>query len=132
MKKITKMNKQIFHDYLIMTVREIIGDDFDEENLRFKIVATYEKDKTYNGLDDMMCLLYLSEKNLGHRPWNIKDTVDLVACNEPFVPTKIIISLDKHENELYIFNFVTTSRFREPSLLGNADTGHPPFRAIFD
>ena len=31
MKKITKMNKQIFHEYLIMTVREIIGDDFDEE-----------------------------------------------------------------------------------------------------
>ncbi len=131
MKKITKMDKTIFHDYLIMTIKEIVGDDFDENSIRFTIVATYEKDKPYNGLDDMMRLLYLSEKNVGGRLWNVQDTIDLVACNHPFVPTKINISLDRRENGLIIFNFVTTSRFREPSLLGNVDTGHPPFRAIY-
>ncbi|MBR1853306.1 MAG: hypothetical protein IJ794_09230, partial [Lachnospiraceae bacterium] len=68
--------------------------------------------------------------NIGDRLLTVMETVRLVACKEPLVPIWINISLDKMENGKVVFNFETSLRFRKPSLLGNADTGHPPFRAI--
>lgn len=131
MEKTRKMDKEIFHDNLIMTITEIVqANKLDELSFRFKIIPVYEKDKSFNGTDDLMRLVALSEKNIGNRLLTIDETVNLVACQSPFVPIWINISLNKIEKEKIIFNFETSLRFRKPSLLRNAETGHPPFKAV--
>lgn len=131
MEKIKEMNKHIFHDNLVMTIYEIMNTkDLDESKIRFKILPVYEVDKPFNATDDLMRLVALSEKNVGNRLLTLEETVKLVACKSPFVPIWINVSLNKMDEEKMIFNFETSLRFRKPSLLRNAETGHPPFRAI--
>lgn len=77
-----------------------------------------------------MRLTLLSEKNVGSRLLTLEEIVKLVAWNLPLVPIWINISFNRRENEKIIFNFETSLRLRKPSLLRNAETGHPPFKAI--
>jgi len=129
--KLKEMNKSIFYNNLIMTINEIIGNTkSDNKSLKFKIIPVYEKDKPFNGLDNQMRLIALSEKNVGNRLLTIEETVNLVACQSPFVPIWINISLNKINNHILLFNFETSLRFRKPSQLKNIETGHPPFKAI--
>lgn len=131
MEKLREMNKSIFHDNLMLTINEIIDNKkIDEKNIRFKIISVYEKDKSFNGTDDLMRLVALSEKNVGNRKLTVDETVNLVACKSPLVPIWINISFNRMEEEKFIFNFETSLRFRKPSLLRNAETGHAPFKAI--
>ncbi len=131
MEKVREMNKKIFYNNLIMTIYEIMDTkDVDEGKVRFKIIPVYEKDKPSNGRDDLMRLVLLSEQNVGSRLLTIKQTVKLVACMEPLVPIWINVSLDRVDGEKIIFNFETSLRLRKPSLLRNAETGHPPFKAV--
>ena len=132
MEKLREMNKSIFHDNLMLTINEIIDNKkIDEKNIRFKIIPVYEKDKSFNGTDDLMRLVALSEKNVGNRKLTVDETVNLVACKSPpVVPIWINISFNRMEEEKFIFNFETSLRFRKPSLLRNAETGHAPFKAI--
>lgn len=61
--KLKEMNKSIFYDNLMLTINEIMGDmRLDDRNLRFKIMPVYEKDRSFNGLDNQMRLIALSEK----------------------------------------------------------------------
>ena len=129
MKKIKEMSKSIFQENLLATIKEIMSDDdFEEKKLRFKIVPVYEEKKSFNAVDDSMRLIALSEKNVGNRLLTLEETVRLVACNSPLVPIWINVSLINTDK--IIFNFETSLRFRKPSLLRNAETGHPPFKAI--
>ncbi|MDE7444708.1 MAG: hypothetical protein K2N15_03240 [Lachnospiraceae bacterium] len=129
--KIREMNKDIFQDNLMMTIKEIMVDkDIEEKKLRFKIIPVYEEKKPLNAVDDIMRLIVLGEKNVGNRLLTLKKTVRLVACQSPLVPIWINISLNKIDGDKIIFNFETSLRFRKPSLLRNAETGHPPFKAI--
>lgn len=129
--KIKEMNKSIFYNNLILTINEITGNSkLDDKSIRFKIIPVYEEDKTFNGLDNQMRLIALSEKNIGNRLLTIEETVNLVACQSPFVPIWVNISLMDISNQWIIFNFETSLRFRKPSQLRNAETGHPPFKAI--
>ena len=129
--KLREMNKSIFHDNLMLTINEIMGDmRLDDKNLKFNIIPVYEKNKPFNGLDDLMRLVVLSEKNVGNRLLTVEETVNLVACRSPFVPIWINISLNEISEHQIIFNFETSLRFRKPSLLRNVETGHPPFKAI--
>lgn len=131
MEKIREMNKTIFRDNLTMTISEIVDSKkLEQLSIRFKIIPIYEKEKSFNGTDDLMRLVALSEKNVGNRLLSIDETVNLVACKEPLVPIWINISLNQTEEEMIIFNFETSLRFRKPSLLRNAETGHAPFKAI--
>ncbi|MEY8268979.1 hypothetical protein AALA79_21810 [Lachnospiraceae bacterium 64-25] len=131
MEKVKEMNKTIFRDNLLMTVDEVLGHmDVDKDNIRFEIIPVYEKNKTFNGLDDTMRLVVLSEKNVGNKLFTLDEIIKLVAWNLPFVPIWINISLNRKEGEKIIFNFETSLRLRKPSLLRNADTGHAPFKAI--
>ena len=131
MEKLREMNKSIFHDNLMLTINEIIDNKkIDEKNIRFKIIPVYEKDKSFNGTDDLMRLVALSEKNVGNSNLTVDETVNLVACKSPLVPIWINISFNRMEEEKFIFNFETSLRFRKPSLLRNAETGHAPFKAI--
>ena len=129
--KLKEMNKSIFYNNLILTINEITENSkLDDKSIRFKIIPVYEEDKTFNGLDNQMRLIALSEKNIGNRLLTIEETVNLVACQSPFVPIWINISLMDISNHWIIFNFETSLRFRKPSQLRNAETGHPPFKAI--
>lgn len=129
--KLKEMNKSIFYDNLMLTINEIMGDmRLDDRNLRFKIMPVYEKDRSFNGLDNQMRLIALSEKNVGNRLLTVEETVNLAACQTPFVPIWINISLNKMSEHQIIFNFETSLRFRKPSQLRNVETGHPPFKAI--
>ncbi len=131
MEKVREMNKAIFYENLMMTIHEIMDiKNVDESKIRFKIVPVYEKEKSFSGMDDSMRLVALSEKNVGNRLLTVEETVKLVACNSPFVPIWINISLNEIKGEKLVFNFETSLRFRKPSLLRNAETGHPPFKAI--
>jgi len=124
------MNKDIFQNNLLMTIKEIMLDkDVDVKKIRFKIIPIYEEKKSFNAIDDSMRLIALSEKNLGNRLLTLEETVRLVACNSPLVPIWINISLDEIDNNIIIFDFETSLRFRKPSLLRNGETGHPPFKA---
>ncbi len=114
-----------------MTICEVMGEiNVDEKVIRFNIIPVYEKDKSFNGLDDTMRLVLLSEKNVGNKLLTLEETVKLVAWNSPFVPIWINISLNRKEEGNIIFDFETSLRLRKPSLLRNADTGHAPFKAI--
>lgn len=125
-------------NYILMSYYTIKEDNdkmskkisIDEKDIRFKIIPVYEKNKSFNGLDNVMRLVLLSEKNIGNRLLTLEETVRLVACNAPFVPIWINISLNRRENEKIVFNFETSLRLRKPSLLRNADTGHAPFKAL--
>ena len=131
MNKIKEMNKDIFRDNLIMTVKEIMLDkDIEEKKLRFKIIPVYEGKKSFNAVDDSMRLIALSDKNIGNRLLTLDETVRLVACKSPLVPIWINISLNEINCGNIIFKFETSLRFRKPSLLRNVETGHPPFKAI--
>lgn len=131
MEKLREMNKSIFHDNLMLTINEIIDNKkIDEKNIRLKIIPIYEKDKSFNGTDDLMRLVALSEKNVGNRKLTVDETVNLVACKSPLVPIWINISFNRMEEEKFIFNFETSLRFRKPSMLRNTETGHAPFKAI--
>ncbi len=94
------------------------------------MVPVYEKDKPHDATDDVMRLVLLSEKNIGNRLLTTEEVVNLAASFSPFVPIWINISFDRMEGDNYIFNFETSLRCRKPSLLRNAETGHPPFQAI--
>lgn len=126
MKKVREMNKSIFQNNLLMTVNEIYPD-IDEEKIKFKVVPVYEKDKPHDATDDVMRLVIFSEKNVGNRLLSVKTIVKLATCRAPFVPIWINISFNRMEGDNYIFNFETSLRCRKPSLLRNAETGHPPF-----
>lgn len=129
--KLREMNKSIFQNNLILTTNEIMGDmRLDDKIIKFKIIPVYEKDKPLNALDDLMRLVALSEKNVGNRLLTVEETVNLVACQSPFVPIWINISLNEMSEQRIVFNFETSLRFRKPSLLRNVETGHPPFKAI--
>lgn len=131
MEKLREMNKDIFHDNLMMTIYEIIGDEkVDEKDIRFKIIPVYEKDKSFNGTDDVMRLVMFSEKNVGSRLLTVESTVNLATWRAPLVPVWITISLNRVEAEKIIFNFESSLRLRKPSLLRNAETGHAPFKAL--
>ena len=82
MEKVREMNKAIFRDNLLMTICEVMGEiNVDEKVIRFNIIPVYEKDKSFNGLDDTMRLVLLSEKNVGNKLLTLEETVKLVAWN---------------------------------------------------
>jgi len=130
MEKVREMNKTIFRNNLLMTISEVMGGSVDENDIRFKIIPVYEKDKSFNGLDDTMRLVLLSEKNVGNKLFTLEEIIKLVVWNPPLVPIWINISLNGKEDGKIIFDFETSLRLRKPSLLRNADTGHAPFKAI--
>ena len=129
MEKVREMNQMIFRENLLATIGEIV-EDINVDDIRFNIIPVYEKDKSFDGRDDMMRLVLLSEKNIGNKLLTLDEIVKLVAWSVPFVPIWINISLNEKKEGKIIFNFETSLRLRKPSLLRNADTGHAPFKAI--
>lgn len=133
MEEIKQMNKDIFRENLLKTIEEISkkkGLIFTD--CKFVIEPVKEKDKPLNGADDMMRLNILSEENIGSKRLTLDDTVNILCGLQPLVPIWIdVLFVEMNENTA-IFKLRCSLRFRKPTLLRNAETGHAPFKAIIE
>ncbi|WP_328803758.1 hypothetical protein [Paenibacillus sp. USDA918EY] len=126
-----QMDKEIFRENLQKTIEEIS----EKKGLRFTdskfvIEPVRERDKPLNGADEMMRLNILSEENIGNKHFSLDHAVSILCGLQPLVPIWIDVHfLDMNENTA-IFKLRCSLRFRKPTLLRNAETGHAPFKAM--
>lgn len=131
MDKVREMNDKIFKTNLLMAVNEILEyKNLNINEFKFTIDPIYEPNKSLDSMDDIMRLIIFSEKNIGGKIFSIDETVKLMTVHQPFVPIWInVIYLETIDNYA-LFKLETSLRVRKPSLLRNAETLHPPFKAI--
>ncbi|HDT9531498.1 TPA: hypothetical protein REC15_001689 [Listeria monocytogenes] len=131
MSKTTQMNSEIFQINLEKTLKEImVAKGLQSDEIRFVIVPVEEKGKMLDGSDEMMKRLVLTKENIGNKQLVLKDVVDVLGGLFPKAPIWINVSFLKMNGEKAIFKLETSLRFRKPTLLRNAETGHAPFKAI--
>ena len=129
MKPFREMNADIFRANLIATLLEL---GYTGSNPYFKITPVYIQDKMPYMYDDMFRLTVLSDENIGRKIISLNDTVEVISCMSPLVPTQIKVkALGEIDNQT-VFELLTSTRIRKPSQLANIDTGHPPFKAIIE
>ncbi|MBC1443652.1 hypothetical protein HCA33_04095 [Listeria seeligeri] len=130
MSKITQMNSEIFQMNLEKTLKEImVSKELQSNEVRFVIVPVEEKGKMLDGSDEMMKRLVLTKENIGNKQLVIKDVVDVLGGLFPKAPIWINVSFLEMNGEKAVFMLETSMRFRKPTLLRNAETGHAPFKA---
>lgn len=129
MDKLRMMNKNIFEKNLVASLIELLKCP-DEEAVTYKFMITpvFEANKNYNSNDDIMRLIYFSEKNIKDRVFNIGDVVKLFSALCPLYPMWIQVSICDRKNK--IIELRNSMRFRRPSQIQNVDTGHPPFIVV--
>lgn len=128
MKKSKEMNEVIFRNNLLETLNE-----FDyKANPKFKITPVYDPNKLPSGDDDYFRLVILGEDNIGGKILSLDDTVDVLSCCSPYVPTQIKVLFHGDKDGISLFELLTSTRIRKPSQLANIETGHPPFKAIIE
>ena len=133
MKKIRDMNSKIFHANLVLSINEVLKtSDFNENDVRIVIVPILEEGKPLNSVDDVMRLVFLNEDKIKDKMFTVSQAVGLLTCYEPLVPIWIDVSCIQKDEEKIVIKLETSLRMRKPSLLRNADSGHPPFRTIID
>ncbi|EAC3025299.1 TPA: hypothetical protein H1600_002722 [Listeria monocytogenes] len=131
MSKTTQMNSEIFQINLEKTLKEImVAKGLQSDETRFVIVPVEEKGKMLDGSDEMMKRLVLTKENIGNKQLVLKDVVDVLGGLFPKAPIWINVSFLEMNGEKAIFKLETSLRFRKPTLLRNAETGHAPFKAI--
>ncbi|WP_314805300.1 hypothetical protein [Paenibacillus roseipurpureus] len=128
------MNKVIFKENLLKTIEEI---SIKKEGLiftdyKFVIEPVEEKDKPLNAADDMMRLHVLSKENIGNRRITLDNTVNMLCGLQPLVPIWIDVRFVEIIENTAVIKLRCSLRFRKPTLLRNAETGHAPFKAIID
>ncbi|EAG5197360.1 hypothetical protein I0K64_000305, partial [Listeria monocytogenes] len=128
MSKTTQMNSEIFQINLEKTLKEImVAKGLQSDEIRFVIVPVEEKGKMLDGSDEMMKRLVLTKENIGNKQLVLKDVVDVLGGLFPKAPIWINVSFLEMNGEKAIFKLETSLRFRKPTLLRNAETGHAPF-----
>ncbi|MBC1495248.1 hypothetical protein HCI94_08475 [Listeria welshimeri] len=131
MSKTTQMNSEIFQINLEKTLKEImVAKGLQSDEIRFMIVPVEEKGKMLDSSDEMMKRLVLTKENIGNKQLVLKDVVDVLGGLFPKAPIWINVSFIEMNGEKAIFKLETSLRFRKPTLLRNAETGHAPFKAI--
>ena len=129
MKQCKEMTAEIFRCNLLATLSEL---GYIGERPYFKITPIYDKNKMPYMYDDMFRLEILGEDNIGGKIIPLDDTVEVLSCMSPLVPTQIKVKpLGEIENKT-VFELFTSTRIRKPSQLANIDTGHPPFKAVIE
>ncbi len=129
MKQCREMNAPIFRANLLTTLSEL---GYNGEDPYFRITPVYDPTKSPCMYDDMFRLEVLGEENIGGKTISLEDTVEVLSCMAPLVPTQIKVKyLGVVENKT-VFELLTSTRIRKPSQLANIDTGHPPFKAIIE
>ncbi|EJE1827108.1 hypothetical protein M4G77_002914, partial [Listeria monocytogenes] len=119
-----------FQMNLEKTLKEImVSKELQSNEVRFVIVPVEEKGKMLDGSDEMMKRLVLTKENIGNKQLVIKDVVDVLGGLFPKAPIWINVSFLEMNGEKAVFMLETSMRFRKPTLLRNAETGHAPFKA---
>jgi len=126
------MDKRIFKDHLLQALKEIsISRNVNlEDNCKFTVVPVIEHGKSLNSTDEYLHRGMLNEKNLSGREFDLEAVVNMLACRIPLCPLWINVALKEIREDVPIIELQTSLRFRNPSLLQNQDTGHPPFKSI--
>ncbi|WP_262421887.1 hypothetical protein [Bacillus aquiflavi] len=124
------MNEEIFAENLLKTVNELKENrGISSNNYKFIIEPIEEEGKTLDGGDEMMKRLVLSKDNIGGKRLLINDVVGILGGLFPRAPIWINVSFVEIDGDTAIFKLETSLRFRKPTLLRNAETGHAPFKA---
>ncbi len=126
------MDKRTFKDHLLQALKEIsISRNVNlEDNCKFTVVPVIEHGKSLNSTDEYLHRGMLNEKNLSGRELDLEAVVNMLACRIPLCPLWINVVLKEIREDVPIIELQTSLRFRNPSLLQNQDTGHPPFKSI--
>ena len=128
MKMLKEMNEVIFKNNLLATLNE-----FDyTATPKFKITPVYNPNKLPSGGDDYFRLVILGEDNIGGKILSLNDTVEVLSCCSPHVPTQIKVIYHGDKDGISLFELLTSTRIRKPSQLANIETGHPPFKAVIE
>ena len=128
MKMLKGMNEVIFKNNLLATL-----DEFDyNATPKFKITPVYDSNKLPSGDDDYFRLVILGEDNIGEKILSLNDTVEVLSCCSPHVPTQIKVIYHGDKDGISLFELLTSTRIRKPSQLANIETGHPPFKAVIE
>nr|WP_083669819.1 hypothetical protein [Paenibacillus amylolyticus] len=128
---ITQMNEEIFSTNLSKAVDTIRKTkNISSDIVKFVIEPVEEQGKMLDGGDEMMKHLVLSKENVGGKKLWLEDVVGVLGGLFPKAPIWINISFIEIEGDTAIFKLETSLRFRKPTLLRNAETGHAPFKAI--
>ncbi len=127
----TQMNEEIFSTNLSKAVDKIKkARNISSDIVKFVIDPVEERGKMLDGGDEMMKRLVLSKENIGGKKLLLEDVVGVLGGLFPKAPIWINVSFVEIEGDTAIFRLETSLRFRKPTLLRNAETGHAPFNAI--
>ncbi|MCF7753204.1 MULTISPECIES: hypothetical protein [Paenibacillus] len=125
------MNEEIFLTNLSKAVHEIKqARNISSDIVKFVIEPVEERGKMLDGGDEMMKRLVLSKENIGGKKLLLEDVVGVLGGLFPKAPIWINVSFVEIEGDTAIFKLETSLRFRKPTLLRNAETGHAPFNVI--
>ena len=129
---IKEMNKKIFKNNLTCAIEELKQiKEIKAEEYRFIIQPVLEGNKKFSNADDCMRLWVLTEENVGGKLLKIDNAVDVLGGLEPLVPLWINVSfVEVIDDDTAVFRLDCSMRFRKPTLLKNAETGHPPFAIL--
>lgn len=131
MTKVTQMNEEIFSTNLSKAVDKIKeGREISSDIVKFVIEPVEEHGKLLDGSDEMMKRLVLSKENIGDKKLLLEDVVGVLGGLFPKAPMWINISFMEMQGDVAVFKLETSLRFRKPTLLRNAETGHAPFNVI--
>lgn len=128
---ITQMNEEIFSSNLLKAVDKIKkAKNISSDKIKFVIEPVEEPGKMLDGGDEMMKRLVLSKENIGGKKLLLEDVVGVLGGLFPKAPVWINVTFMEMEEDTAIFKLETSLRFRKPTLLRHAETGHAPFNAI--
>lgn len=119
------MNKEIFRDNFIKSVKELTQNNTDLEECKFILVLAKEENVKYNSKDDFMRLSLNNVENLKEKALTMDKLIRILSPLSPLYPLWIEISYKDRENK--IIEVKTSLRFRKPSELKHKETDHPPF-----
>lgn len=128
------MDKPTFKEHLLKTLNELsVRQNVKlDENCKFTVIPVTESGKSLNSTDEYLHRGMLNDKNLKGREFDFDTVVNMLSCRIPQCPIWINVLLKEIRRDELIIELQTSLRFRNPSLLQNQETGHPPFKAIYE
>ncbi|MFF2484352.1 hypothetical protein [Paenibacillus sp. NPDC058071] len=126
------MDKPTFKEYLLLTLNEIsVSQNVKlDGNLKFTVVPVIEDGKSLNSTDEYLQRGMLNEDNLKGREFDFETVTNMLSCRVPLCPIWINVLFKEQREGEKLIELQTSLRFRNPSILQNQDTNHPPFKAI--
>lgn len=128
---VKEMNREIFQNNLLMAIEEIKEKKSITMNkYTFIINPIVEEGKPRFALDEFMRLNVLNPEFIKGRKFSLEEVVTILSFHSPFVPIFINVKMVNILGNEFCLQLDVSLRFRKPSLLRNAETGHAPFKVI--